>query len=164
MKFHGGLRLLEALAIDEVEQPDKQTLVIHGPTGLGKSRCAWELCKPLFSLLYNGTADHPPQKQFWDGYCQQKYLLLDEFHCQLSMEQMLRILDRYPLRGEVKCTPFGVALNFSRVVILTNVSPDMWFLNSSNGQTAAFMRRLTYVIDCTGMDYEGIKAAWPAGF
>lgn len=68
---------------------------IWGPTGSGKTRRVREECPE--DLYIKGST------KWWDGYDKHEYVLLDDFRRgQILFPDLLRLLDRYPYRCEVK--------------------------------------------------------------
>jgi hypothetical protein len=108
-------------------------MVFWGKTGTGKSRRAWDeagldaYCKD-------------PRTKFWDGYTFEKNVVLDEFRGGIDVAHLLRWLDRYPVRVEIKGSsrPFLA----EKIWITSNISPVMWYPMLDEETLAALMRRL----------------------
>lgn len=67
----------------------------YGASGTGKSSVARDLCK--------GDIYSPPTAKFWEGYDGQTFVLLDDIRGDFcKFHQLLKLLDIYPLRVEVK--------------------------------------------------------------
>nr|WDE18001.1 rep [Porcine circovirus 4] len=68
--------------------------VIVGIPGVGKSRHVQE----------KGGADlsWKPRGKWWDGYNGQSHVVLDDYYGWLPYDDLLRLMDRYPLRVETK--------------------------------------------------------------
>ena len=108
----GGIRL----ACLEDRSWKTITIVLHGPTGCGKSRWAHE----TFPKAY--TKD--PTK-WWNEYVGQPVVIFDEFYGQLQHEYMLKLMDRYPLLVEIKN---GYTRFCSKLLIITsNAEPTDWY-------------------------------------
>lgn len=68
-----------------------------GPTGCGKTRAAWENCGKESTWM---TAKN---LRWWDGYDGHENVIVDDFRGDFcTFHELLRILDRYPYRVEVK--------------------------------------------------------------
>lgn len=71
---------LRKIAMDHMkpEACEKEVKVFWGPTGVGKSRRAWEEA---------GMDAYPkaPTTKFWDGYQQQENVVMDEFFGQIEV-------------------------------------------------------------------------------
>lgn len=97
-------------------------IVYWGPPGSGKTRSAtwYDTSENTFWLprARSGAA-------WWDGYQGQRTVILDEFYGWLQRDVVQRLIDRTPLRVEVK----GGSINFrARTVIFTsNTDPSRWW-------------------------------------
>lgn len=90
--------------------------VIYGPTGTGKSHwCYKHLKDPYWKV----------KGQWWDGYHNQGVVVIDEFYGWLKYDEMLRLLDRYPYKVEVKGG--YVQFNSKLIFITSNKKPDEWY-------------------------------------
>jgi len=67
---------------------------LWGPTGTGKSRLAWESAAASGEPLYHHTS---MDKGWWDLYVGQKIVLFDDFRGQIPFNELLRLLDGYPV-------------------------------------------------------------------
>lgn len=111
----------------------RECFVYWGKTGTGKSRRAWEeagleaYCKD-------------PRTKFWDGYQDQENVVLDEFRGGIDVAHLLRWLDRYPVRVEIKGS--SKPLVAKKIWITSNISPLMWYPLIDEETLAALMRRL----------------------
>lgn len=112
----------------------RQTLVYWGPTGLGKSRRAWELA---------GWGAYPkdPRSKFWDGYKGQTTVVLDEFRGAIDISHLLRWTDRYPVIVEVKGS--STVLMADTIYITSNLHPKDWYPGLDDSTIDALLRRLT---------------------
>jgi len=93
-----------------------EVTVIQGPTGTGKSR----YCSEEYPDAYWKARD-----QWWDNYEAQEVIIIDEFYGWIPFDLLLRMLDRYPLKVEVK----GGKVNFcpKKIIITTNKTPNTWY-------------------------------------
>lgn len=115
---------------------ERKCMVYWGKTGTGKSRRAWDeagldaYCKD-------------PRTKFWDGYTFEKNVVLDEFRGGIDVAHLLRWLDRYPVRVEIKGSsrPFLA----EKIWITSNISPVMWYPMLDEETLAALMRRLEVI-------------------
>lgn len=111
-----------------------KTIVLWGAPGIGKSSKA----------LHDGGADAfwlskpAGQTTWWDGYCGQEVVVIDEFYGWIARDLMCRICDRYPLNVETKggSQPFLA----KKIYITSNVPPKDWWPNVGLG---AMERRLS---------------------
>ena len=90
--------------------------VIYGPTGTGKSQWCYEHLKDPYWKV---------KGQWWDGYRNQGVVVLDEFYGWLKYDEMLRLLDRYPFKVEIKGG--YVQFNSKMIFITSNKKPEEWY-------------------------------------
>jgi len=111
----------------------RECKVFWGPTGTGKSRRAWEeagmeaYCKD-------------PRSKFWCGYQGQRNVVIDEFRGGIDVAHLLRWLDRYPVRVEIKGSSCPLAAEC--LWITSNQNPRDWYLELDLLTVEALMRRL----------------------
>lgn len=89
-----------------------------GPTGVGKSKLAYELCPDAYTAMDTGA--------WWEGYDGHEEVIIDDMRKDfLKFHQLLKLLDRYPYRVEVK----GGSRQFlAKTIIITSCySPDQMF-------------------------------------
>lgn len=115
------------------------TTSIIGPTGIGKTRWAFD----TYPNIYRVNIPGKNEKLWWDGYAGEDVILFDDFYGEVPLTQMLHILDPYPLRVEVKGST--VAARWTKVIITSNDKADTWYCqyNHSAASIGALMRRLT---------------------
>lgn len=135
VRYYGNLK---RIATDNC-QPlaiEREVLVYWGPTGVGKSRRAWDEA---------GINAYPkdPRSKFWDGYRDHEHVVIDEFRGDIDISHILRWFDRYPVIVEVK----GSALVFKakRIWITSNIPPSEWYPTLDAATKDALMRRLTII-------------------
>lgn len=75
---------------------------------------------------------------WWEGYVGQECVIIDEFYGWIQYDFLLRLLDRYPLRVEVK----GGSVNMSatKFVFTSNKEWTQWYPGIDD--TSALKRRL----------------------
>ncbi len=138
VKYPRGIStLLEAPPRD----PSKPPIVtwLHGPTGTGKTRSvvAWE--KDLW--ISGGSL------RWWDGYTGQEAVLFDDFRGDFcTFHWFLRVVDRYPIRVELK----GTSREFtsSRIYITCPDHPqDVWPSHEDKRQLLRRINRIILVDD-----------------
>lgn len=116
----------------------RRVAVYWGPTGVGKSRRAWELA---------GLDAYPkdPNSKFWDGYRSHKTVVIDEFRGRIDISHILRWFDRYPVLVEIK----GSATVFcaETIYVTSNLHPRDWYPDLDESTKLALLRRLE-IIEC----------------
>lgn len=106
--------------------------VYWGETGTGKTRKAYKRDPHLFQL------DHDSIGQlWWDGYVDQKTVLLDDYYGGIQHSKLLRLLDgngfSLPIKGG------HTWKQYECVIITSNAHPREWY---PGGLSAALARRL----------------------
>jgi len=115
---------------------ERECHVYWGPTGTGKSRRAWDeasmeaYCKD-------------PRTKFWDGYQMEQNVVIDEFRGGIDIAHLLRWLDRYPVRVEIKGS--SKPLCATKIWITSNLDPTRWYPDCDQETVNALLRRLTIV-------------------
>lgn len=133
--YTGNLLKVQCLLYPPPERPDIQAKVFWGPSGVGKTRRAWEEAKAL-GPVYIKTGTH----KWWDGYRGEKFVIIDEFDGMIRLTNLLTWLDRYPCRVEYKggSSPL-LATHFW---VTSNLPLEEWFPDAKPDQVAALRRRV----------------------
>jgi len=131
-------RTLRAIAADHSKCVGMERVcnVYWGATGTGKSRRAWDE-----SGLDAYSKD--PRSKFWDGYQNERNVVIDEFRGGIDISHMLRWLDRYPVRVEIKGS--SKPLEATTIWITSNISPKDWYPDVDDETRSALLRRLKVV-------------------
>jgi hypothetical protein len=134
------------------EERDFKTVVtvIVGKTGTGKSSWCAKWCKDPY---------WKSRGQWWDGYHNQGVVIIDEFYGWLKYDDLLRLLDRYPYKVEVKGG--YVQFNSKLIFITSNKKPEEWYHNT---ETGPLLRRIDnlWLKDTLEGDFTVIKGIGPA--
>lgn len=106
----------------------------YGPTGSGKTRKAFELCEDPW-ISDQGL-------RWWDGYDGHEDVIIDDFRKDFcKFHELLRILDRYPYRVEVRG---GSRQLLARRIFITSLySPEETY--HMREDIGALTRRITEV-------------------
>jgi len=112
---------------------DVNVLALWGSTGVGKTKRARELLPNAFIVHLGG-------KEWWDGYEGEEELIIDDYDNCVTCLRMLAILDGHPLRLPIK-GGFVWAL-WKRVVITSNIAPEMWHSEAKYAHRVALQRRI----------------------
>jgi len=153
VKFSKGLMTLRSLLAKSRDPSNPPTIYwIHGPTGTGKSKFAYE-----YSMAYGKNEDDTwpasVDLKWFDGYDGQQVVLFDDFRPkEVSFSFFLRILDRYPIKVPIK----GGFVNWNPKLILITTPYDIDKTFEFRAQHRAedinqLKRRITRVFDisCT---------------
>ena len=144
--------------------PRSAKTVVHwfyGRTGTGKSRLALEECQRLLALEERGSDGFAPQympyfkmgsTKWWDGYCGQEYVIIDDYRCDLCpFHELLKLFDRYPMRVEVK----GGSVQFvaKRIYVTCPKSPREAWSQRTEEDLGQLLRRVESVRDFNFFPY-----------
>lgn len=157
VRYHGGFLRMRNLSAPGRTQPPVVYL-LYGPTGCGKTRLCWDRFPALYARL--------PDCRFFDGISPyDKVLLLDDFsgaNCKMSLSMLLQLLDRYPIRVEVKGS--SCHMNATVILITTNIHPREWYNYTDRLEHySALERRIDHVIafdDDLGFMIECMKGSF----
>lgn len=108
-----------------------EVYIIWGLAGVGKSRFVWD--------KYHHSIYVKDDSLWWDGYHQQECILIDDFDWSWKREYLLKVLDRYPFRVQIKGA--YTALNSKAIYITCNGDPTQ-----ENIWDAALARRVKEII------------------
>jgi len=137
VKYHSGLSKVR-IAIGSRRDWLTYTVAIYGPPGTGKTRFAADDSKQRFGdSVYWLSAPSGNGTVWFDGYCGQESIIIDEFYGWIPRDLMQRMCDRYPFQVQTK----GGFVQFlaKRIYITSNRSPTFWWRKIGLG---AMARRL----------------------
>lgn len=115
--------------------------VYIGPPGVGKTKLVVE-------KIGSSSSYWKPRGPWWDGYQQQEAVVLDDFYGWVPFDELLRVMDRYPLKVPVKGA--YVEFNSKIIYITSNKPPEEWY-NQENicGSIEAMFRRFSKLCEVT---------------
>lgn len=109
--------------------------VLWGDAGTGKTRYAWGEGEDVF-ILENSNNNNV----WWDGYNGESTLIIDDFYGWIAHNLLLRILDIYPLRLDIKGgTTYA---RWTKVFITSNRHPVDWYKKFPWESDGALQRRI----------------------
>lgn len=123
----------EYQALKSTPRSWKTTIQVYwGRTGTGKTRKSHELC-----LSEPWT---PGDFQWFDGYSNHEYVIIDDYRGEYPLQMLLKLLDRYPMQVPVK----GGFVNWAprKVFITSNLDPKSWYPVADYLSQQALLRRL----------------------
>lgn len=123
---------------------------IFGPTGCGKTRFATELCPDSFYMK--------PVGKWWDGYTQQKVLIIDDFDGSWPFRDFLKVLDRYPYIGQTKGGTLPI--NSPVTVITCDRSIEDVFSDKDDHEVEQLVRRVREFGQYIKMFPDGSTVEW----
>jgi len=142
IRYNRGLQELERVHLckDRDHSTPNTVLWWYGPTGSGKSRTAFETYPDAYVKMGNG--------KWWDGYRGETVVLIDDYRpgfCLFS--ELLRILDRYPMRVEAKGT--SMPLSAKTFIITTTSRPEVLWAQRVEEDLNQLIRRITEIVEFT---------------
>ena len=139
VKFHKGINALAAVRAP----PRAGAPTIHwfwGPTGTGKTRAVYAAAAAANATLYVKMSDN----KWWDGYESDEWVLIDDYRRDFStFSQLLRLLDRYPMRVEFK----GGSIEFAatHIYITSPKDPSSTWEGRTEEELGQLLRRITEI-------------------
>lgn len=128
---------------EQIYKKGRLVFVKWGPTGSGKTRAVYD--KYGLDNIYRLVQGCGSSNSLWfDGYCGQEVLLLDDFYGWIKWHFFLSLLDRYPLKVQIK----GGTVEFVSPIIeiTSNQPPEDWYMWTEKRLYATLKRRLTKII------------------
>lgn len=150
LRYERGLQSYKRLKQSDRKGKTEVDLYLGSP-GVGKSYRAAEEA--------TGGYWKSPDK-WWDGYEQQRVVVIDDFSGWLQWTQLLHILDAYPCDVEAKGTK--LKFNSARIIITSNYHPDDWYSKEGTKRPIdALMRRIDRIWIFTARAvYKAPGASW----
>lgn len=111
--------------------------VYWGASGVGKTRRAYEEAGV-------GCYIKPPTTKWFCGYRGERHVIIDEFRGSISIEHILRWLDRYPCSVEKKGIG-NVPWQAEKIWITSNLHPSEWYPDVNPSVVNSLFRRMTII-------------------
>lgn len=142
VQHYSSLKKIATDYLPRIHRPGVQVFVYWGITGSGKTHRAFEEAGDL-----DGVFVKDPNTKWWDGYRNESNVIIDEFTGLISINHLLRWLDKYscPVESKGKSS----ALYATKFWITSNINPDEWYNNNphvTQSQKEALRRRFTRVV------------------
>lgn len=135
-----------------------RTCLLVGPTGVGKSHYAREMCgdEPYYIV--------PKSKNTWfDGYDGEQFVIFDDFKGHVALDKLLEMLDPWSVRMEVKGG--FVWLSGKNLIFTSNFHPRDWYdYTTREEHRRALFRRIHAVFEFTDYrNYTMHDTQWSPG-
>lgn len=139
VKYHRGIDKL--IFMEDEKRMNKfienfECIVIWGKSGWGKTRFVFDTYGPHNVYKLNNY-----ENLWFDGYNNQKILLIDDFYGAIKYSLLLNLLDKYhtniPIKGGFKVS------NWNKIYITSNEPWTNWYKNID---ISALQRRITNTI------------------
>lgn len=149
-RFYRRVKTMMAEKESKKMIPPEITVII-GDAGAGKTRLVYEKhdIDDIYRII---TGDGSDGSLWWDGYNGQDVILIDDFNNDIKLGYMLQLLDRYPMRLQVKGgTTYRCA---TKIYITTNLELHQWYPNCQSRHSEAIRRRIHNVINLKKSQYQ----------
>lgn len=120
-----------------------EVIVLIGEPGSGKTRHVYDT-HDMEDIYKLEVGDGSANSLFWDGYDGEPIILIDDFHNNIKLDYMLRLLDRYPMKINIKGGYTWRVAN--KIYITSNIPVDRWYPNCPDIHRKALQRRITKTI------------------
>jgi hypothetical protein len=140
IRYSRGFQEYQRVRLSSQRSPDQEITVLwwFGPTGTGKSRKAFE--------DYPDSYVKMPTNKWWDGYVAQKTVIMDDYRpAMCPFSELLRILDRYPMKVEMKGS--STDLSATTFIITTCQRPEILWNGKTEEQIDQLLRRLSEIVE-----------------
>lgn len=144
IKYSRGFTALQNALYKPTIRTGLKVYVLYGPSGVGKTRWAYDHY-PIDQIYKLNSNDNG--SLWFDGYTNQKVLLIDDFRGWIRYKTMLTLLDIYPFQCQIKGSTVFAA--WDTIVITSDVPPDQWYHFAIEGGYEQLQRRLSEVHNCS---------------
>lgn len=131
----------QSMLEEEAEKIDNPIITtIIGEPGIGKTKYVYDHHerKDIYKLE---CGDGSSNSLFWNGYNGQSVILIDDFHNNIKLDYMLRLLDRYPMQLSTKGSYTWKCAKY--IYITSNIPVNEWYPYCPTIHRKALKRRIT---------------------
>lgn len=139
IRYWRGIKEMQKLVqLNKTSRSWKTEVYVYwGEPGTGKSRTALEEAKEKGGRIY-----YKQRGKWWDNYNGQENIIIDDFYGWIPYDELLRLLDRYPMQVEVKG---GYEEMLAKHIWITSNVPIEEFYKFEGYQPNALRRRCTII-------------------
>ena len=148
MRYHRGIAALRATRLQTRRTWKTEVWWFWGESGAGKTRKAFEMAEADGAFYLKD-----PDNKWWDLYEGEETIIIDDFKGfgGISISFMLRLLDRYPLTGEIKGGTVWLA---PKKIYITSIHPPGKYLNLAEPRRQ-MERRIVHIEEIE------VEQSWP---
>ena len=141
VKMHRGLEALATMCRATRRTWKTKVYWLHGATGTGKSRWAFEVSESLKVPAFYKDC----HSKWWDGLTEQRLCVLDDYRPDMcTFSALLNLFDQYPLSLEVKGGTRPCL--FKYIIVTCPYTPEEHWKNQSEERLQQLLRRITYCV------------------
>lgn len=122
----------------------KRCICLWGPSEVWKTRRIYDYVEGKGCTPYVWENDMPT---WWDGYCRDEHVIMDEFRSQLTMAGLIRLMDRYPKRVPFKGGSCQYVANY--MYFTSSKHPSEWYRDQGDDKVYQLLRRFERIIHVT---------------
>lgn len=139
IRYSRGIRELQRLLpTKKIHRSWKTNVYIYwGEPGTGKSKTALEEATQAGGGIY-----YKQRQKWWDNYNGQENIIIDDFYGWIPYDELLRLLDRYPMQVEIKG---GYEEMLAKNIWITSNIPVEQFYKFDGYSPDAIKRRCTLI-------------------
>lgn len=116
--------------------------VLVGEPGIGKTKSVYDN-HDINDIYKMECGDGSSNSIWWDNYNGEQVILIDDFHNNFKLDYMLRLLDRYPMKLNIKGGHTWKCA--THIYITSNTDPNNWYPNCNEIHRKAIKRRITTI-------------------
>lgn len=120
-----------------------EVIVLTGEPGIGKTHTIYN-DNEIDDIYKVEVGDGSTGSVWWDNYNGEKVILIDDFHNNLKLDYMLRLLDKYPMKLNIKGGHTWKCAE--KIYITSNIELNKWYPNCAEIHRKALRRRITNII------------------
>jgi len=109
--------------LSEDRKVKPKVIWLFGKAGTGKTKWVFDNFKDIY--IKDGT-------MWWDNYCSNECICIDDFDGKWPFRDFLRLLDRYPYQGQVKGG--YVKINSPNIIITCEFNPKHFWVDNELSQ------------------------------
>lgn len=121
-----------------------EVIVLLGEPGCGKTHTVYAE-NNIEDIYKVEVGDGSSGSIFWDNYNGEPVILIDDFHNNFKLDYMLRLLDKYPMKLNIKGGHTWKCAK--KIYITSNIPIENWYPNCPLIHRKALQRRITMVKD-----------------